>query len=243
MKIAENSIVKNDEIFIDERHWKHLNEQYSQQEIIDLISARIENYNLPLPLRKISLSEAIQDFQNLQSLDCRRLWKSGEVFTKHDYKYPIENKYIQLNKTGNKASDYFHQTNRYFSSSVNAPSPFKTWTTEKLRKNWLKSLWTMKYKEINSANPRQSIALRNYTAQQYRPSAAKAIYELLESRDVLDFSAGWGDRLAGFCAVPQTISYFGCDPNSNLFEGYDQQVKTYGSDKKIEMVDAAAEDY
>lgn len=242
MKIAEDSIVKNDEIYINEVCWKRLNEQLSQQEIIDLISTAIENRNLPLPLRKISYEEAIQDFNNLQSMNCRKLWKSGEVFTKHHYNYPIENKYLELNKTGNKASDYFHQTNRNLCSSVNAPSPFKTWTNEKLRRNWLKSLWTLKYKEINSANLRQAIALRNYTAQQFRSSAAKAIYELLDSRDVLDFSAGWGDRLAGFCAAPQTESYFGCDPNENLFEGYDQQIETYGGNKEITMVNAAAED-
>lgn len=175
-------------------------------------------------------------------MDCRRLWKSGDVFTKHDYKYPIENKYLELNKVGNKASDYFHQTNRNLCASVNAPSLFKTWTNEKLRRNWLKSLWTLGYKEINSANLRQALALRNYTAQQFRSSAAKAVYKLLESRNVLDFSAGWGDRLAGFCAAPQTESYFGCDPNQNLFEGYDGQTKAYGGDKKVFMVNAAAED-
>jgi SAM-dependent methyltransferase len=175
-------------------------------------------------------------------MDCRRLWKSGDVYTKHAYRYRIENKYLQLHTCGNKASDYFHQTNRNLCASVNAPSPWKTWTNEKLRRNWLKSLWTMKYKEINSAVLRESIALRNYTAQQFRPSAAKAIYELLESRNVLDFSAGWGDRLAGFCAAPQTESYFGCDPNRNLFEGYDGQIKAYGGNKKIGIVNAAAED-
>ncbi|MDQ3131079.1 MAG: class I SAM-dependent methyltransferase [Acidobacteriota bacterium] len=242
MKIAEDSIIKDDEIAINEARWKRLNEQLSQQKIIDLISSAIENYNLPLPLRKISIDEAVQDFQDLRSFDCRRLWKTGDVFTKHSYQFQIENKYLQLHTCGNKASDYFHQTNRNLCASVNAPSPYKTWTNEKLRRNWLKSLWTLGYKEINSAVLRESIALRNYTAQQFRPSAAKAIYELLESKEVLDFSAGWGDRLVGFCAAPQTESYFGCDPNQNLFEGYDQQVKTYGSNKEITMINAAAED-
>ena len=242
MGIAENSIVKNNEIVIDEELWTQLNKRLSRQEIIDLISSAIEKEKLPLPLRKISLEEAVQDFQNLQNLNCRRLWKSGEVFTKHTYKYPIENKYLELNTVGNKSSDYFHQIRRNLCSSVNAPSPYKTWTNEKLRRSWLKSLWTLKYKTINSAVLRQALALRNYTAQQFRPSAAKAVYELLESRDVLDFSSGWGDRLAGFCAASQTVSYFGCDPNRNLFEGYAQQAKVYGGDKKIKMVNAAAED-
>jgi SAM-dependent methyltransferase len=242
MQFAVNNIVKGKEISIDASQWLRLSEQLSQPEIIDLISAAIENYNLPLPLRKLTFEDAVQDFQDLQSLDCRRLWKKGDVFTKHEYRYKIENIYFQLHTGGNKASDYFHQTNRNLCASVNSPSPYRTWTNEKLRKNWLKSLWTLKFKEINSANLRQALALRNYTAQQFRPSAAKAVYELLESKDVLDFSAGWGDRLAGFCAAPHTGSYFGCDPNQNLFNGYNEQVKTYGGNKKIVMVNAAAED-
>ena len=48
--------------------------------------------------------------------------------------------------------------------------------------------------------------------------------------------------MAGFCAAPQTESYFGCDPNQNLFEGYTEQVKTYSGSKKIVMVNADAED-
>src|SRR5688572_18816716 len=112
MKFTESSIIQNNEIAINEVLWTHLNEQLSQPEIIDLISVAIEKYNLPLPIRKISLEDALEDFQNLQHLDCRRLWKKGEVFTKHQYKYPIENIYLELNKTGNKSSDYFHQTNR-----------------------------------------------------------------------------------------------------------------------------------
>ncbi len=242
MQFAVNNIVKGNEISINASQWLRLNEQLSQPEIIDLISAAIEKCNLPLPLRKISFEEAVRDFQDLQNLDCRRLWKTGDVFTKHEYRYKIENKYLELNKTGNKASDYFHQINRNLCASVNAPSPHRAWTNEKLRKNWLKSLWTLKFKEINSANLREALALRNYTAQQFRPSVAKAIYELLESKDVLDFSAGWGDRLAGFCAAPNTVSYFACDPNQNLFDGYSEQVKKYGGNKKIVMVNAAAED-
>jgi hypothetical protein len=100
----------------------------------------------------------------------------------------------------------------------------------------------MRYEEITSATLRQAIALRNYTASQFRPSAAKAIYQLLESRDVLDFSMGWGDRLAAFCATPDARLYVGCDPNGNLFDGYAGQVEMYGTGKTICAINEAAED-
>jgi SAM-dependent methyltransferase len=239
---AFNSIVKNGEISISEAEWARLNKQFTQELIIDLISDTIEEYNLLLPLRQISLQEAINDFKDLQSLDCRRLWRKGDLFTKHKYRYPITNKYIELHTFGNKASDFFHQKNRYSCSSANSPSPQRIWTTEKLRKNWLKSLWSMKYKEINLKVLREALALRGYVASLFRPSAAKAIYELLESKDVLDFASGYGSRLIGFCAAPKSKSYFGCDPNQNLFEGYQKQIKQFGAGKKITIINSPAEE-
>jgi hypothetical protein len=77
--------------------------------------------------------------------------------------------------------------------------------------------------------------LRKYVASQFRPSAAKAIYQHFNSKHVLDFSSGWGDRLNGFLSCDNTESYFGIDPNDRLYEGYHEQTTSYCEDKKVEM--------
>jgi SAM-dependent methyltransferase len=240
--MLKGGIIRDGEIRINRVEWAYLNERYKRPEIIQYISDQIVQNNVPVPLRKITPEEALKDFQDLENLDCRKLWKEGRVFTKYQYRHQPSGRYIDISKVGNKASDYFHQGERYRCDSINAPSPYRTWETEKFRKNFLKSLWTMKYTEITSATLRQAIALRNYTASQFRPSAAKAVYQLLESRDVLDFSIGWGDRLAAFCATPDARLYVGCDPNARLFGGYARQVEMYGAGKTIRAVNAAAED-
>lgn len=65
---------------------------------------------------------------------------------------------------------------------------------------------------------------------------------MLESKDIVDLSSGFGDRLAGFCASTKTRSYVGCDPNESLFDGYREQVKLYGQGKQIQMLNSPAED-
>ena len=99
----------------------------------------------------------------------------------------------------------------------------------------LGALWSLKIKEVNSKTLRTCIAMRKYIASQFRPSAAKAIYQKFNSKNVLDFSSGWGDRLCGFCAS-DAESYTGVDPNENLKKGYYGQKMMYGMGKHITMI-------
>lgn len=240
--MLKGGIVRDGEIYIGRADWAYLNERYTSAEIIQYISDQIVQNNVALPLRKITPEDALGDFEELRNLDCRKLLREGKVFTKYQYKYPLSGRYVDVSKVGNKSSDFFHQVERYKCDSINAPSPQRTWATKKFRKNFLKSLWAMRYAEITSAKLHQAIALRNYTASQFRPSAAKAVYQLLESRDVLDFSMGWGDRLAAFCATPEARLYVGCDPNARLFGGYAGQLEMYGAGKTVRAINKAAED-
>ncbi len=224
-------IVRDSEISITESEWECLNFKYSQSELIQILSDSIEK--IPFPYRKISLNESLEDFKALQNLDSAKLIKNNSVFTKYPYKYEMTGQYIDLSNVGNKASDYFHHQNRYKCDSLNAPSPVRVWETEKFRMNALKTLWAWKIptSKLDSAKLRSALSLRGYTASQFRPSAAKAIYELFGSKDVIDFSSGWGDRLAGFYSIEKTKTYISTDPNTNLYSGYEAQQYHYGNNK------------
>jgi len=234
------SIIQNGEIRITEADWSELNRLSTRTEIIDLVSSAISR--LPLPLRKITSADAQSAFERLQKLDTRKVWRKSKLFFKSKPSCPVSDFYLEIHKAGMDASNYFHQLNRYKTDSVNSPSPYRIWTEEKLRRNWLKVLWSMKYTHVNSMILRQALSLRGYTASQFRPSAAKALYDLLESNHVLDFASGWGDRLAGFASASDTRSYVGCDPNEDLFDGYRNQIKLYGNGKSFELICSAAED-
>ena len=64
--------------------------------------------------------------------------------------------------------------------------------------------------------------LKIYTNSQavsnFRPSAAKLIYEKFGGDNIWDMSCGWGGRLIGFLASSQP-KYIGTEPSSKTFEG------------------------
>lgn len=145
-----------------------------------------------VPTVSISENDAESDFRELRSLSCLSLIKTGDIFSRYDYKWDIGNKYIDSCNTGNKSSNFYHQELRFKCDSINAPSPHRTWTDKKFFFTLLNGLWTLKFKKVDSDSLRQCIALRKYIASQFRPSAAKAVYEHFKAENVLDFSSGWG---------------------------------------------------
>lgn len=240
MKKISIPLIRNNEVSITQEEWIELNNSYSITEIIQLLSDTIGK--VELPLKRITEEDALCDFKKLQSLDASSLVQNGETFTKRDYKWGLTNTYIGMSNIGNVSSNYFHQDARFRCNSLNSPSPHRVWNTEKFRMNMLKNLWSMKTIEVNSDRLRQAMSLRNYVASQFKPSAAKALYEHFNSKKVLDFCGGWGDRLAGFSSCKNTELYVGVDPNSSLHPQYKKQVELYDTGKNYKFFQSCAED-
>lgn len=232
--------IKNNQINISAEQWAVLNEQHTKEYLVDMLSDLIEG--LPLPYREITEEEAKQDYLNLCKQDSSSLIKSGSFYSRYTYEYPFSDVYIDSSNVGNKSSDFHHLKNRWLCNSINSPSPYRVWTIPKFRKSLLNSLWSLKVKEVNNNVLRSCLGLRKYIASQFRPSAAKAIYEHFNAEYVLDFSSGWGDRLNGALSSGSIKSYTGVDPNARLLEGYNKQVSMYNSGKDVEFINAAAED-
>jgi hypothetical protein len=228
---------------ISKDEWIRLNQTKSKEEIKLYLHTLIETNNIQLPTREITYEEMLGDFQELCKLDASTLIVDSKDFVlKYDYKWFQPKFYIKNCNIGNKASDYFHQDNRMKCNSINAPSPHRSWNNRKFRDGIFNAFWTLKFKEINSNTIRQAIALRKYTASQYRPSAAKCVYNYFKPYSVLDFSSGWGDRLAGFCASTADC-YTGVDPNISLYDGYASQIKSYcATDSNISLNPNCAEE-
>jgi hypothetical protein len=193
-------------------------------------------------LKHIDFSEAELDFLELKNLDCSKLIKRGSVFSRYEYKWDLGDTYVDFSNIGSKSSNIFHQESRYKCDSINAPSPYRTWKDKKFFFTLLNALWTLKVKEVNDDTLRSCIALRKYIASQFRPSAAKTIYEHFNAKRVLDFISGWGDRLTAAMATDSLEGYVGIDPNSNLSLGYDKQIETFNANKEIRMIMKPAED-
>ncbi len=234
------------EIFVNEDDWENIVHLYSHEFIIKEMSDAIELFNINLPYREISPSEVENEYHALKNLDIEKLFKKGTWLNKFEYKYGFIPFYIDITNIGNKTSDYFHQVERWKCDATGYPSPQKTWETEKFRLTLFKALFSLKVKEINPQVFRNLISLRKYIAAQFRPSAAKIIYDTYKPETVLDFSMGWGDRILGAHASHYVKKYVGIDPNINLFNGYKRQICKYdaiwGKIKEFELICGRAED-
>lgn len=209
----------------------------------DDIKEEIWNRTRGLYITKdISFDDAEKDFNDLKRLNTKTLIKKGDIFSRYMYKWDLGSTYIDSSNVGNKSSNFFHQELRYKCDSINAPSPYRTWTEKKFFFTLLNGLWTLKPKEITDDTLRSCIALRKYIASQFRPSAAKTIYEFFNSKKVLDFSSGWGDRLSAAMATDCVEKYVGIDPNVNLVDGYNKQIENFNSKKEIKMIPKPAEE-
>ena len=233
------SFVVNDELVIDKGNWYKLKTSHSMEDLKDAISDTIED--LPLPLVKYTKQDAKESFDELERFDARTLMTKDSLYSKADYKYELGHWYLKNSVVGRKASNYFHQFARWKVQHASHTSPFRSWTIKKFHQTFLNPLWTLNMSEVNNKTLRMCIQMRMYMAAQYPPAVAKCIYNLFEAKDVLDFSMGWGDRLAGFHAS-NAESYTGIDPNENTFKNYSRQNTLYETEKKTEFIQAPAED-
>jgi 16S rRNA G966 N2-methylase RsmD len=238
-----NDFVIGTELFVGEDDWTDIVNNNSQEFIIQQISDAIRDFEISLPYRQITLDDVDNEYGAL----CNKtdLVQKGKWLNKFEYKYPFLDEYIGISNVGNIASDYFHQQERWKCDATGYPSPDKTWKTEQFRLTLFKALFSLKVKEINPQVLRNLISLRKYIASQFRPSAAKAIYDLFQAETVLDFSMGWGDRILGAHASPYVKKYIGFDPNVNLLKGYVEQIKYYnklGKPMKFSVFPHRAED-
>ena len=224
--IFEKFVIEN-EIIVDATSWTNMQASHPKEFIIQEISDAIVLFKIKLPYREISLVDAKDEYFKLKSLNARKLWTEGEWANKFDYRHDFLDEYIGMTNVGNKASDFFHQTERWKCDATGYPSPQRTWDNEKYRLTLFKALFSLKVKEINPKIFRSIISLRKYIAAQFRASAAKAIYDRYEPKKVLDLSMGWGDRILGAYTSNTVEKYVGFDPNMNLMEGYSDQIKFY----------------
>jgi len=236
--------VQDNELYVDEYNWGKIRDNYTQEHIIQQISDAIVEFKIKLPYREISYDDMVDDYMKLKKLKFKKMSAIGAWGSKFDYKYSYNDHYVENTNIGNKASDYFHQEQRWKCDATGYPSPQKTWETERFRLTLFKALFSLKVTEINPTVLRNLISLRKYIAAQFRPSAARYIYDYFQAETVLDFSMGWGDRILGAHVSDYVKKYVGFDPNFSLIAGYVEQIKTYqqlGTPMKFKLVPQCAE--
>ncbi len=242
-------------INIPHDEWQSILKDYEKDDIIDELAKVLHTYEPPI--QKITEEDTIDALKKLKSTWWNDILLDGVWFprndTKSDYdlRFDGEWKYFKRVNAGNNASNPFHIENRWKVDWVRMPSGWRTWQTEKGIKTIIRAYFSLEkvLTEVNENTLRMATTLRKYIASQFKPSIAKAFYDYFGSVNVLDFSAGWGDRLAGFYCGETTESYVGIDPNLDNHPNYQRQVEFYEKqrtffekEKKVELKPLPAED-
>ena len=239
---------------IDEKDWEYIKETFDKDDVKESLATVAMTYPLPYP--DLTEKKAWKDFQKLKGMKWNEIMVEGEWYaregTKYSYNLNYDDKqlYFRRINTGNNCSNYFQIENRWSVDGSVSPGPKRTWESHKFMTTLMGSAYSLKMPKITKNILRTMIGLRKYICSQFKPNVAKIIYDMFESENILDFSAGWGDRLAGFYASEHGKHYVGIDPrkeNHPIYkeqsEFYDKHLGFFEHDRKSEFYCSPAEDF
>ena len=256
--------------------FEKMNDEYGKEKMRTHLADYIASERPVFPLKEITNSDMRLSFGRLKKFDTSTICIPNEqvekeVFEKYDdYKYPYSEYGLGLingASTFNDISNYFMQDLRLECSSYGFRAPKEVWENGDAYAIWkcLGPIWRgindvklTKIKELDGTETEKLVGgrldeksyisafrLGTYIATQFKPVVAKAIYDITNAKTVLDTSCGWGDRLAGFFAS-DAEEYYGCDPNPNTYQRYQEQIATYNkflpTPKKVQIWNCGAED-
>ena len=238
---------------IDEKEWSYIKDTFEKQDVKESLAKVAMTYEIPYA--KISKKDAHRHYLKLKGMKHTDILVDGEWFaregTEYTYNLNFEGKqqhFRRLN-AGNNSSNYFQQKNRWSVDGSVSPGPQRTWENEKFMTSLMGSAYSLKMPKINRNVLRTMIGLRKYICAQFKPNVAKVLYDKLGSKNILDFSAGWGDRLAGFYASETSEYYVGIDPRKENHPIYNEQSEFYDTHrsmfepkKKVEFICSPAEE-
>jgi len=225
---------------ISNKNWLEFIQLHDKDDIRQSLTEYVHKNNIPFPTRVIDEYRMKDLFVKFSKKSHLEEYKDYSVVKeRYDYKYKYSDSplgVIDISHAYNDVSDYFQQENRMKCGSNKEAAPMDIWYNKEFSvasrhlsgMNWI--FWrsgVMMDKDVDETTFRDGFRLGTYTATQFKPSVAKALYEKHDAVNVLDTSCGWGDRLAGFYATSSTKLYVGCDPNPDVFEVYKKQCLEY----------------
>ena len=256
---------------LDNKSFELLNAEYGKEIFRETLAEYIATERPVFPLKEISYDDMRDSFGKLKKFNTNTICIpqeqiEKEVYEKYDdYEYPYSQYGLGLingPSNFNDVSNYFHQDLRLECGSYGFRAPKEVWENGTAKDIWkcFGPIWRgingvqkvmIEGKEeliggqLNEKSYISAFRLGTYIATQFKPVVAKAIYDITDAKRVLDTSCGWGDRLAGFFAS-DAEEYYGCDPNPNTYQRYQEQISTYNKllpkPKKVQIWNCGAED-
>ena len=195
--------------------------------IIERAYQYYKNKEFPYPI--LNPGELLILFKKLQKAKSKIVKSKGGFFKRCNE--------IEIQPIGDpQLANSFHP-HIWQSKAVGTFSPTESYCIEKkLRKAIRLSL---KYEgDIHNMTLLRYLKLVDGTqmCSNFRPTAAKAVYDYFDAHNVMDMSTGYGGRLIGFIASKSTGFYFGVDPSKRTCEANMKITKFFGAEDRTTIV-------
>ncbi len=218
-------MIKKEEIFVNESHWRNMNEN----ELNDF-AKKIFNYYREngFPYYSTNREERKKDFKKLKAYDYTKLWE-GDIIKQ------------SMHGLGLAWS--------YFPHAFNVPcnnmmTPVEAFNDDEI---FMKVIYKRLKMGTYISNSGILKMLKIYTGVQsvsnFRPTAAACIYDKYAKGGVVwDMSGGWGGRLLG-AIISGVEKYIGTEPSSETFDGLTKLAIDFGTTINSELYRCGSEDY
>jgi hypothetical protein len=136
-------------------------------------------------------------------------------------------------------------------------SPMEIFLDDDKLKSTIRKTWNFELKHYKGEGGREKNkfhenrfrqSLKIYSGTQavsnFRPTAAKLIYEKFGGDTIWDMSCGWGGRLLGFLSAKNTKHYIGTEPSTKTYDGLLKMKKDFSYlGKQVDIYKLGSEKY
>ena len=176
-------------------------------------------------------SDVLDDFRKFCDLPPEELVERGAGWTMRNASCPSPRKLFLYRtlRTGQLLSEFFHWPHRVRTSTIHKASAQEVLNEWRRRPSSLNNM----HAHTVRASPHTSEEYRRYrtvflnsalyTVSHWRASVSKHLCATTGAARVLDFSAGWGDRLTGFLASDSVRHITLVDPRPGSIRACKQQ--------------------
>jgi 16S rRNA G966 N2-methylase RsmD len=228
-----------------------MKDKYEESEIIASVVDHILKYRITFPYKRLFMGKPHVMFERLKqfrgkfsnekynmSITIRSQGNSKRFVPLFNMSYLTIiselNDYERMDILG----DYFNEPARLSAKRIDADkTPLECWKDPKIVTTIVKE--AMKSGCITTYTLREAMyTAKIVEATQFKPSLVVATIRYLfkdgQPIDMLDISAGWGDRAIGALAAG-VRRYLGYDPNTALKAGHDEIIKMFAGTTNIEI--------
>ena len=202
--------------------------------------------NSPFPLLRERLENPYELFDNLKKYVPKItqkniiqykyiLWKTKifqNIKYKHQHYIAIETQkedYLKIDRL----VDYFNELPRMKARRRDkAYSALEAWDKKEIILDSCKKKGSLE--TITLLDLREQIWKMGLECNAFKSTLAISIYKIFKAKRILDFSAGWGDRLLAAMAYGSE-RYLGYDPNPELQKGYQEMIQLFTKNPNVNI--------